>query len=324
MSSNFDLTTQPILLIILRIDQLHIHHFGKYEVDFLFFMITAILPAFAATALFLSSAVPGNIQSPATPNLASAATSASSPAVPLTRVLPENNVVGHTVVAGEDLGTIAQDEYGDSAYWTTIWDDNPWVADPDAPEAGTLLTIRINKPDKPGELTQELQTKDDALVEKKNEAYLASINYPGSQPQAVVPEITPEVQPTVVQAATSAPAASQGSYDSVYQQAGARFGVPWQILYGIHMTETGGRNGAIFNGAGSGAQGPMQFMPGTFNAYAVDGDGDGVADINNATDAIYTAANFLAKHGSISAGLASYGGNTSGTLAYAREKGYNQ
>ena len=116
----------------------------------------------------------------------------------------------------------------------------------------------------------------------------------------------------------------QSSYEETYKAAGAKYGVPWQILYGIHMTETGCRNGPIFNGAGSGAQGPMQFMPGTWRAYGVDGNGDNVADINDATDAIYGAANFLAKHGSIQAGLQSYGGNTSGTLALARSKGYTE
>ena len=87
------------------------------------------------------------------------------------------------------------------------------------------------------------------------------------------------------------------------------------------MTETGCRNGRIMSGYGSGAEGPMQFMPGTWSIYGVDGDGDNKADIDDATDAIYSAANYLAKHGSIMAGLQSYGGNTSGTLALARSKG---
>ena len=37
----------------------------------------------------------------------------------------------------------------------------------------------------------------------------------------------------------------------------------------------------------------MQFMPSTFAAYAVDGDGDGRADIRNPADAVYTAAHYL-------------------------------
>lgn len=68
----------------------------------------------------------------------------------------------------------------------------------------------------------------------------------------------------------------------------------------------------------------MQFMPGTWRAYGVDGNGDGAADINNAVDAIHGAANFIAKHGSIERGLQRYMGNTSGTLAAAQSRGFTQ
>jgi membrane-bound lytic murein transglycosylase B len=43
--------------------------------------------------------------------------------------------------------------------------------------------------------------------------------------------------------------------------------------------------------------GPMQFLPSTFAAYAVDGDGDGVTDIWNPADAIYSAARYLCANG---------------------------
>jgi membrane-bound lytic murein transglycosylase B len=131
--------------------------------------------------------------------------------------------------------------------------------------------------------------------------------------QDSIPTVSPVVTQRVVQAAPS-------SFDSVYKAAGARYGIPWQILYGIHMTESGGRDGAISSGRGP--QGPMQFMPGTWASYGVDGNGDGIVDINNAQDAIYGAANYIAKHGSIDAGLRAYGGNYSGVLAIARSAGY--
>ena len=41
------------------------------------------------------------------------------------------------------------------------------------------------------------------------------------------------------------------------------------------------------------AVGPMQFIPGTFTAWAVDADGDGVADPNDIDDAVASAANYL-------------------------------
>jgi len=47
----------------------------------------------------------------------------------------------------------------------------------------------------------------------------------------------------------------------------------------------------------AGAQGPMQFMPSTFQAYAQDGDGDGLALIGDVHDAVFTAAKYLAANG---------------------------
>ncbi len=41
-----------------------------------------------------------------------------------------------------------------------------------------------------------------------------------------------------------------------------------------------------------GAQGMAQFMPAVWQAYAVDGDGDGVKDVWNPRDAIASAAHF--------------------------------
>lgn len=114
------------------------------------------------------------------------------------------------------------------------------------------------------------------------------------------------------------------TYEDVYKAAGEKYGLPWQVLYGLHLTETGLRDGEIYNAQGTGAQGPMQFMPGTWNAYGVDGSGDGKADINNAVDAIHGAANFLAKHGGVKLGLHYYGGNAAGTLFAACETGYCQ
>lgn len=124
--------------------------------------------------------------------------------------------------------------------------------------------------------------------------------------------------------ATPAPVVSSPShFDSVYKSAGTRYGVPWQILYGIHLTEAGLRYGPISNYQGSGAQGPMQFMPGTWRAYGVDGNGDGVVDINNAVDAIYGAANYLSQHGSLDQALTDYGTNKARVYSAARSLGWN-
>ena len=47
------------------------------------------------------------------------------------------------------------------------------------------------------------------------------------------------------------------------------------------------------------AVGPMQFLPGTFTAWAVDGDGDGITNPHDVDDAAPTAANYLCNGGTI-------------------------
>ncbi|MDP9069325.1 MAG: lytic transglycosylase domain-containing protein [Actinomycetota bacterium] len=72
-------------------------------------------------------------------------------------------------------------------------------------------------------------------------------------------------------------------------------GLDWTVLAAIHKVETRFGTGRATSSAG--AQGPMQFMPPTFEAYGVDGDGDGRADINDVDDAIFSAANLLCANG---------------------------
>ena len=69
----------------------------------------------------------------------------------------------------------------------------------------------------------------------------------------------------------------------------------WTILAAIGQVESGhGRNDST---SSAGAMGPMQFMPATFAAYAVDGDHDGIKSIMDPADAIYTAAHYLCANG---------------------------
>ncbi len=246
---------------------------------------------------------------------------------------PNNMQYVWKVKAGETLEDIALRYYGSKEYWTQLWNDNPWIEDPNHVEEGWKLHLRKNSSNENEQLTFDLTEKilSKKPVEKNaNLSKLPISNFiakAAPTPTQGQSFITP---PFVTQAQTQPRPTMQpqqqtgSSFDDVYRKAGEKYGVPWEILYGIHLTETGLRDGEIYNSQGSGAQGPMQFMPGTFQAYAVDGDGDGKANINDAKDAIFTAANYIAKHGSVGNALASYGGNISGTLAAARSRGYNQ
>jgi hypothetical protein len=89
----------------------------------------------------------------------------------------------------------------------------------------------------------------------------------------------------------------------LYWEAAQRYGLDWAILAGIgkvecdHGRDPGpscAREGVV-NAAGAG--GPMQFIASTWSRYGVDGDGDGRADRWDQADAIFAAANYLARSG---------------------------
>ena len=72
-------------------------------------------------------------------------------------------------------------------------------------------------------------------------------------------------------------------------------GLSWTVLAAIGQVESG--HGSNASTSYAGAQGPMQFMPATFAAYAVDGDHDGDKDIMDPADAIFSAAHYLCANG---------------------------
>ena len=77
----------------------------------------------------------------------------------------------------------------------------------------------------------------------------------------------------------------------IYQAAGTQYGVRWELLAAINEIETDyGRN---LNVSSAGAQGWMQFMPASWEAYGVDGNQDGLMDPYNPVDAIFAAARYL-------------------------------
>ncbi|WP_107839815.1 lytic transglycosylase domain-containing protein [Metasolibacillus meyeri] len=115
-------------------------------------------------------------------------------------------------------------------------------------------------------------------------------------------------------------------YIPIYMAAGEKYGVPWTLLAAHHRVETRFSTMSTLVSP-VGAEGHMQFMPCTFvgwkhptctglgkgeikledktnpkiikkyGGYGVDANNDGIADPYDIEDAMYSAANFLAKAG---------------------------
>jgi cell wall-associated NlpC family hydrolase len=89
-------------------------------------------------------------------------------------------------------------------------------------------------------------------------------------------------------------------YLGYLQAAEKKYNVPWYMLAAISWQETTHGSDATtwdHNATSDHSYGPMQFIPGTWGAYKVDGDGDGVADDDSVGDQIFAAANLLVRNG---------------------------
>jgi membrane-bound lytic murein transglycosylase B len=74
-----------------------------------------------------------------------------------------------------------------------------------------------------------------------------------------------------------------------YREAERRFGVGWHVLAAVNFVESA--FGKLRSDSSAGAQGPMQFLPGTWRAYGLGGD------VHDPHDAILGAANYLRASG---------------------------
>lgn len=72
-----------------------------------------------------------------------------------------------------------------------------------------------------------------------------------------------------------------------------------QLLAALKILQAGDTRPHQMKGSWAGAMGHTQFIPTSFEAFAVDGDGDGKRDIwsNDPTDALASTAAYLARHG---------------------------
>lgn len=221
----------------------------------------------------------------------------------------------YVVHEGDSLATIAQKYYGSSDQWTTLWNDNDSIQDPNIINPGQKLIIRSTAPKQAEELRPSLAARESAIEQAAVEAqqeYAPQVTYTNFAVPVyhyTAPVQTPVAIPSQPQTASN--------YDAVYQSAAAKYGVPWGILKGLHAVESGYHNGSIYNHSGSGASGPFQFMPGTWAAY----HDPNHPDINSAVDGAYAAARYLSEHGNNINALYQYGTNVRGVLSVSQSTG---
>ena len=125
-------------------------------------------------------------------------TSPSSPA-PLTQALPEKNFVSQTAQSDQTLGQFAQEYYGDANQWTTLWNDNPWIEDPDVVKKDWVLAVRAEKPDQPEELAMTVKYRAEEKEQHEEESQARKLLASAAPVlQAAAPE---EPKPVVQQSA---------------------------------------------------------------------------------------------------------------------------
>lgn len=130
--------------------------------------------------------------------------------------------------------------------------------------------------------------QDSASYEIIGSRGLPSAQIPNSPGSLVLP-------PNWTRSASTTAVISSDELRALWQSAGQGYGIPWPVLAAINKIESNfGRN---MGPSSAGAVGWMQFMPSTWLRWGADFDGDGVADPWNPTDAVYSAARYLAAAG---------------------------
>ena len=85
-------------------------------------------------------------------------------------------------------------------------------------------------------------------------------------------------------------------YGRLYVDAASRFGFDWQLLAAVGKVECDHGRGDCYRPNHAGAMGPMQFMPGTWQAYKAS-SGEPPYDVYDARDAVFAAAAKLSADG---------------------------
>jgi len=181
-------------------------------------------------------------------------------------------------------------------------------ADNDAAVAETTVTASVLALDtnSPKVLTLKSNVSVITPGESKNQAEIKAQKAAAAKAKALTVSTTSRDTVTRERRVYTDPT----NFDEIYQRASDAYGVNPMLLKAIHTVETGA-SGSTTRSNASGATGPMQFLPSTFRAYGVDGNGDGIKDISNVEDAVFSAAKYLVACGYPNVKTALWGYNPS-------------
>lgn len=134
-----------------------------------------------------------------------------------------------------------------------------------------IYRLLARRPDLAGRVTGRLERS----LRREARANTAA----GAKLRSLVTPLKPPVR------LKTGPAEPAGLLLRYYRRAERRFGVEWEVLAAVNYVET--KFGRVRSRSSAGAQGPMQFLPSTWDAYGLGGD------VHDPRDAILGAANYL-------------------------------
>ncbi|NCN24518.1 hypothetical protein CO101_03070 [Candidatus Berkelbacteria bacterium CG_4_9_14_3_um_filter_39_23] len=162
------------------------------------------------------------------------------------------------------------------------------------------ITLAKNNIPKSVETNIKLDLKQSMPIISKNEKYEVKLSASDYEVKLASQKATAKKKERIEILARSNEGRAEGiSFDqkrALVKTTAQKFGIDWKILEAVWQVESG-KSWDTSKKSYAGAQGPMQFMPGTFRAYAEDGDGDGKAQINDTSDALASAAKMLSQNG---------------------------
>jgi len=158
------------------------------------------------------------------------------------------------------------------------WREGPGILEP-APKALVLQALLHQR-------IYRVLGRDPALAAQVIAALPPDLRPAARSTCAALIRLFAQVQPVPSAAPfRTGPPESAGALLGYYREAERRFGVDWSLLAAVNFVES--KFGRSRSTSTAGAQGPMQFIQSTWDAYGMGGD------VNDPHDAILGAANYL-------------------------------